>query len=432
MNVYTKTPILMRVTDKMSVFWYDAGIFFYRLMITAASVFHPKARKMLEGRQNWQKKLEKSLEKRAGKRVLWFHCASVGEFEQARPLIELIKKEHQNSFIFLSFFSPSGYELRKNYEFADAVMYLPYDSKKNATILLENLQPAGVFFVKYEFWFHFLHSCRQKNIPLFLLSGIFRAEQAFFKKENRFWRKILTFFDTFFVQNQLSAELLSGAGFENFLVTGDTRFDRVREIKNGNRTNDIAEKFANGSRVFIAGSVWSEDVKLLAKMQIPCKIILAPHEISEKNLLEAEKYFPDSVRYSLVNEANEEILKQKKVLLIDNVGYLSVLYRYGKIAYIGGAFGDGLHNILEPAVFGLPVIFGKEFRKFQEATDLVEAGGAFSVRNHAEAEKILLKLLQDDSFYNNTQKIILDYLEKQYGATQKVYNFLAEKKYISY
>jgi 3-deoxy-D-manno-octulosonic-acid transferase len=166
-------------------------------------------------------------------------------------------------------------------------------------------------------------------------------------------------------------------------------------------------------------------------MQIPCKIILAPHEISEKNLLEAEKYFPDSVRYSLVNEANAESLKQKKVLLIDNVGYLSVLYRYGKIAYIGGAFGDGLHNILEPAVFGLPVIFGKEFRKFQEATDLVEAGGAFSVRNHAEAEKILLKLLQDNSFYNNTQKIILDYLEKQYGATQKVYNFLAEKKFIS-
>jgi 3-deoxy-D-manno-octulosonic-acid transferase len=399
-------------------------------MLQTVSVFHPKAGKMISGRRNQQARLSELEEKRQGKEVYWFHCASVGEFEQARPLIEKIKKTYPEYFILLTFFSPSGFELRKNYEFADFVTYLPFDTPKNAEKFITAANPKIAVFVKYEFWYHFLSACKRRNVPVFLLSGIFRPEQRFFEEKHNLFREMLSFVHTFFIQNRESEELLKSAGLNNVFITGDTRFDRVWQIRELKKKNDIAEKFAAGNVVIVAGSVWKEDVALLRKLNFTGKKIIAPHEISPKNLEQIEKSFPNTLRFTRIKHEEQETLVKNETLIIDTIGHLSHLYAYGKIAYVGGAFGDGLHNILEPAVFGLPIVFGEKFDKFAEAKDLVALGGAFSVRNAREAKDVFDKLLQDKDFYSRTSEIVRNYVRSHLGATEKVYTFLQENNFI--
>ncbi|MBE0663007.1 MAG: 3-deoxy-D-manno-octulosonic acid transferase [Bacteroidales bacterium] len=408
---------------------YNFSIQFYLLAVHIAAIFKPKARRWLRGRKQLYKTL--SLLKSNQQPLAWFHCASLGEFEQGRPVIEAFKKHQPEYKILLTFFSPSGFEVRQNYEHADFVCYLPADTPSKAKRFVTAANPSMVIFVKYEYWHNFMHEIIQRRTPLFVLSANFRPEQYFFQWYGKRFLKNLEQVTHYFVQNQQSANLLKKNGINQVTVAGDTRFDRVMKIVNEVVLIPVIEAFVAGHHeVIIAGSSWPVDEDLLARLfhknPAKFKLIIAPHEIHEAHLQSVEKLFPGiAIRYSQAEPAD---LVQKQVLIIDSIGMLSKLYRYGRYAYIGGGFGVGIHNVPEAAAYGIPVIFGPNYKRFQEAIDLIEIGGAFSINNFEQLQMVFNDFEKNSSTWQKSASACRDYVQQKAGATQKVMEFIANFK----
>ncbi len=402
-------------------FLYHLGIRFYILAIRVSALFNEKARLLLNGQKTTFPYLNEKLDH--SKPIIWIHCASLGEFEQGRPLIEQIKKQHPNYRILLSFFSPSGYEIRKNYEQADYICYLPIDTPKNARRFIQLVKPEKVFFIKYEFWYNYIRLLRQQKIPLYLVSAIFRKEQLFFKNGigAKWYRKTLKKISHFFVQSEASAKLLAVVGIENYTITGDTRFDRVAEIASNSKTLPLIEKFKNQQKLIVAGSSWAPDEERLVeflKQNHDTKIIFAPHEVKESNIKRLLELCPEkAIRYT---QAGKQDLCNVRILIIDTIGILSSIYRYADVAYIGGGFGVGIHNTLEAAIYNIPVIFGPNYLKFQEAVDLEKVGAAFTISESDELIQLLNHLLKDEKSRLEIAKKCQEFMNKNLGATQVV------------
>lgn len=401
---------------------YNFGISIVAALFHVAALFVPKARLFVNGRKGLIPKIKIDQKSKDEIRV-WVHCASLGEFEQGRPVIELLKKEYPDVKIVLTFFSPSGYELRKNYAGADYIYYLPWDTAGNARDFVEAVNPAIAIFVKYEFWPNYSHTLHKKGIPQISISSIFRDDQPFFQAYGGFQRKTLSYFNYFFVQNDESIRLLRSIGIKDISRAGDTRFDRVYQIVHQSEPIEIAEKFKSGERLLVAGSCWPEDYDVLIPFinERKMKFILAPHEISDAGIRDLERLLQvKSVRFS---QATTVPLDEYDVLIIDNIGLLSRLYRYGEFAYIGGAFGKGLHNILEAACYGVPVFFGnKNFEKFQEAKDLINRGGAFEVSDYTDF-KTKFEALNIAENFQLACEVTRQYVEDNLGATEKIMKY---------
>jgi len=411
-------------------FFYIIAIAFYSFVIRISAIINKKAKLFRDGRKNWYPNLKKKVDPHST--YIWFHCASLGEFEQGRPLIERLKKELPHYKIVLTFFSPSGYEIRKKYNMADIVMYLPSDTLHNARKFLDLVRPEKVFFIKYEFWYFFITELRKQEIPVYLISGIFRDNQIFFSKTpwGRWFRKILSSFSHFFIQDEESAELLTKSGLSNYSVCGDTRFDRVAEIAANSCEFPVIEKFKDGNPLIVAGSTWKPDEEILTEFinkNDGIKVVIAPHEVESSNIKRLQEMIKKpSLRYS--GTTSENILNAY-VLIIDSVGILSSLYKYGTLAYIGGGFGIGIHNILEPATFGLPVIFGPKFKKFREANDLINLGGAFTINNQTELTDKINNLLSCREKLKEASEITVKYVKQNQGATQYIINKIFHKQF---
>ncbi len=402
------------------VYLYTFFIFFYRLAILAASPFKRKARLWIKGRKGLLKKIEN--QKVDNSRVIWFHCSSLGEFEQGRPLIEEIRKRNKNFKILLTFFSPSGYEIRKNYSLADYVHYLPLDSRMAAARFISHFNPVMAVFIKYEFWYFYIQELYKRGIPLYLVSAVFRPAQVFFKKRGKWFRDMLSMFAHIYVQNDASEKLLKEAGIENVTVAGDTRFDRVCTIASESKQIPLAEEFSHSRKVLVAGSTWKADEEIIADYINNAgedkAFIIAPHEIDSENInrLMAVIKKP-AVKYSALSGSGSA---RFQVLVIDNIGLLSSLYRYGSVAYIGGGFGNGIHNILEAAVYGMPVIFGPGYKKFAEAVELVRLGGAFPVNGESGLTNLLDRFFSDQKYLEKTSAIAHDFVKSGEGATHRI------------
>ncbi len=367
-----------------------------------------------------------------GKKRIWVHCASLGEFEQGRPVIEEIRKSYSDVFIVLSFFSPSGYEIRKNYDQADAVVYLPPDTVSNARQFLDIIEPELVIFIKYEYWLNYMELMGSRKIPVLMVSAIFRPGQVFFRWYGQRWKSLLHKISHFFVQDPRSAELLERAGVQHFTLSGDTRFDRVITIRNKFEPVEAVEKFCGNAKVVVAGSTWEEDEEVwdhYANIHPETIFIIAPHEVYEAHLRQIGKLFRDNTRYSLLLAGHTN--GNAHVLIIDNIGMLSRLYHYADICYVGGGFGNGIHNILEAAVHGKPVIFGPEYEKFREATDMLELGAAFTVSSALELEEIASKLMNNDDLRKSAAEKALQYVESKAGATEKIMAYIQEKRLLT-
>jgi len=403
---------------------YNLSIYLYIFYIRLGALFNAKAKLMISGRKNIFAKLKSTINTNQSP-IVWFHCASLGEFEQGRPMMEKLKIQQPDTKILLTFFSPSGYEVRKNYSGADYIFYLPMDTPSNVKKFIEIVKPQKVFFVKYEFWFNYLSELKNRNIPTYLVSGIFREDHHFFKSTGGWFRKQLSSFTHFFLQDIKSVELLNSIGYKNVTLCGDTRFDRVFEVAKNAIQLDLVKLFVGDSKTIILGSSWLEDEKIVQSLKLESlpagqaglKLIIAPHEIDEKHIVSIESQFPGkNLRYSNANENN---VKEAHVLIIDNIGMLSSLYQYGTIAFVGGGFGKGIHNILEAAAFGLPVIFGPNYHKFAEAKELIKLGGAFSIKDVSEFEKTIL-LLSDEQVLKTASQISRMYVHGKVGATDKI------------
>lgn len=408
------------------IIFYNLGIKLYWFIALLISPFNTKARLWVMGRTNTFSKMEAKIEK--GAKIAWFHAASLGEFEQGRPLMEAFRKEKPGYKILLTFFSPSGYEVRKNYQGADYIFYLPLDTQLNAKRFISIVNPSLVIFIKYEFWHYYLNEVFNKNIPLYLVSAIFRNNQVFFRSYGKWYRKILKSFTHLFVQDTASVDLLKSIGINNVTYAGDTRFDRVAQIAASCKDIDVIEEFAQNKFTFVFGSTWPEDEDLLVKYinNSPgdLRFIIAPHEIQHSHIINLAQKL--KVKYILHSQAAGAEISKARVIIIDNIGMLSSLYKYGKIAYIGGGFGAGIHNILEAAVYGMPVIFGPKYQKFREAQELIADGGAFSISSFDELKNIFENLTTDTQKLQNTSAIAKEYIIKNLGATDKIINFLTE------
>ncbi len=401
-------------------FIYNIAVYLYTFAIFLASPLNTKAKLWIKGRREWRKKLASATAE--FHRIVWVHCASLGEFEQGRPLIEKIKEELPDFKIILTFFSPSGYEIRKNYPLADYICYLPADTKRNAVYFIRTIRCEKAIFIKYEFWNNYISELNRNAIPVYLVSGIFRPDQHFFRWYGSFFLNILKKFTHIFVQDSRSASLLSQAGVENITVAGDTRFDRVAKIASSASAVPAIEQFLNGEKAFLAGSSWNSDEDIIAEYINAnpgrMKWIFAPHEPSRPNIERLEKILkPSCIRLSQFSEKH----KDARILLIDTVGILSSAYRYAHISAVGGGFGKGIHNILEPACWGVPVLFGPNHLKFKEAIDLINLKGAFCFRNYKEFQTILDRLLTDSIFYKSISEILLKYVEENRGSTEKIF-----------
>lgn len=359
------------------------------------------------------------------------HCASLGEFEQGRPVLEALKKQYPHATLLLTFFSPSGYEIRKNYAGVDAVMYLPMDSKRNAQYFLKLVKPQLVLWVKYEYWYHFLTQIKKQEIPLLMVSGIYRANQPFFKPWGRLHRYILDAFSHFFVQNESSAALLQSIHIpkEKVTVTNDTRFDRVLAIAKDTVSYHWIDQFCQNQTIIVAGSTWEADEEIISHYinnNTHVRGIIAPHEIDEEHLKDIEGIFKNTVRYSTILQ-QETIPPQAHTLIIDNIGMLASLYKYAAITYVGGGFNkSGIHNTLEAAVHGKPVIFGPVYEKFAEAVAMVEQEIAFSVETALELEDVMKDLLENKTLYEQTCLKAKQYVQSQSGATEKIMGYITE------
>jgi len=402
---------------------YDIALGLYGLLLRLAAPFVPKAAAWVAGRRGLLAHISRTIGADPAPRV-WFHCASLGEFEQGRPLLEAYRQAHPDTKVVLTFFSPSGYEVRKNWPGADYIFYLPLDTRRNARAFYDAVQPRLVVFVKYEFWYHLLDEAARRAIPAIVVSAIFRPEQAFFQPWGGFFRRILSRFAHIFTQNEASAQLLRGVGLRHVSVAGDTRFDTVVATAAATpRSLPLVDAFvADKAQVLVVGSSWPEDLPvltpLLARYLPEMRVLVAPHEINETNLRLVEEAFPGQVRrYS---QAQTTTVAQARVLLFDNVGLLSQLYRFGHYAYIGGAFGKGLHNTLEAAAFGLPLFFGPTYTKFQEAVELVALKCAFPVSTPEELEAAFAYLWTNEAARLRIQDTVLDYVHGQAGATRTI------------
>ena len=395
---------------------YNFAINLYSSAAKLDSLFNKKVKKMIVGQQACFETLRTKIE--PDRRYLWFHAASLGEFEQGRPLMEYIRQAYPMYGILLTFFSPSGYEVRKNYEGADIVCYLPFDKPKLVRRFLDLAKPYMAFFIKYEFWKNYLDELHRRQVPTYSVSSIFRANQVFFKSYGKGYRQVLHNFDHLFVQNETSKDLLQGIGVTNVTVAGDTRFDRVQQIRQQAKELPLLEAFKQGKLTFVAGSSWQPDEDLFIEYfnhHPEVRLVIAPHVIGEDHLQQIiSKVEGKVVRYT---QATMENVQDARCLLIDCFGLLSSIYRYGEIAYIGGGFGTGIHNTVEAAVYGVPVIFGPNHQRFMEAKDLIACGGAFSVNDGNELNDLLDKLLSDSSFLQDTGHRAGSYVSSRIGAT---------------
>ncbi len=401
---------------------YDWIIFFLRAGVRIASVFNDKAKAFTHGRTIVFQTLEHHFRKNQSP-VIWMHCASLGEFEQGRPVMESLKKEFPANQILLTFFSPSGYEVRKNYNGADVITYLPWDTRANAVRFVNTVNPVIAIFVKYEFWFHYFDVLHARQTTVLSISAIFRPEQLFFRSYGEFYRKILMNVSHFFVQNEASLRMLHSIGIQHGTVAGDTRFDRVNQIVSQADEVSVAKEFKGNDKVMVVGSCWPEDFDVLLPFinEANIKFIIAPHDITENFMSSIEHSLkPKSVRYS---QATSHNIKDSNVLLIDNIGMLSRLYRYGEFAYVGGAFGKGLHNILEAACYGIPVFFGnRNYQKFQEAVDLIQRKSAFDISDTADLRSKYEWVIHPDN-YKRSCDASRAYVYENLGATSKIMNY---------
>ena len=386
---------------------YNISIQLYVIAIRIASPFNAKAKFWVKGRKDIFQKLAEAI--KGEHNIVWFHCASLGEFEQGKPIIEGYKQKYPSHKILLTFFSPSGFEIRKNYEGVDWVFYLPADTKSNAKKFISIVKPIKVIFIKYEFWFNYMAELKKQNISFYSVSAIFRDGQAFFKY--KWWAKQLNNVSHFFVQDKDSKELLQSLGFSSCTVAGDTRFDSVVSNTQNTISIPLIEEFSKNKTTIICGSTWPKDEALLTKYikENPnYNYIIAPHELQHISALQKQ------TNALLFSKANNTNIRTSNVLIIDSIGILSNIYQYGKLAYIGGGFGVGTHNILEAVAFGLPVIFGPNYQKFNEATELIKQKGAISISNYTELTSAV-------DFFNAFDKsIAINYIQENSGATTKI------------
>lgn len=417
-------------------FLYDLVIRFYSGAVSIAALWNNKAAQWKSGRKNLWAELEKTFSNPHD--TIWVHSASAGEFEQAKPVIEALKKQFSEYKILATFFSPSGYAVGKKFAPADFVFYLPLDTKSNAQKFVETVQPKLAVFVKYDFWYHHLKTVRDRNIPLLLISAIFRKEQPFFKPYGGFYLSILRRFTHLFVQDEASHGLLKKFGIGNCTIAGDTRFDRVLAIAKKFQPVDFIQEFCGAENVVVAGSTWPEDERFIQaafKKIGNAKLIIAPHEITGAHVKNLTQLFQKSILYSQLNTFSaHEVLKKlgaATVLIVDNVGMLSRLYNYATITYIGGGFARGIHNTLEAAVWGKPVIFGPNYKKFREARDLIACGGAFTHGNEQELEDIMKRLLGDKEALEKSSAAAAGYVKRNTGTTQKILDFIQEKRLLT-
>lgn len=438
---------------------YNIAIYIYLIGVAIGSLFNKKIKKMWRGEREAVDLLKEKVDPTA--KYVWFHAASLGEFEQGRPLIEQLRATHPEYKILLTFFSPSGYEVRKNYEGADIVCYLPLDTIRNARRFLRAVHPVMAFFIKYEFWYNYLHILRHRGVPVYSVSSIFRPGQVFFKWYGRNYAKVLHCITHFFVQNEVSLQLLKGIGIDEATVVGDTRFDRVLQIKEQAKKLPIVEAFKgingkgdackddlsedackrviskdackddlaeNGCKVFVAGSSWQPDEDIFIRFfndHPDWKLIIAPHVIGEDHLAYIlDKLQMKAVRYT---QATEQSAAEARCLIIDCFGLLSTIYRYGEIAYVGGGFGVGIHNVPEAAVWGVPVLFGPNNKRFQEAQDLLACKGSFEVTDYDSFNTIISRLISDDKFRHQCGEASANYVKSRSGATDIIMKSVVAK-----
>ena len=398
---------------------YNLAMYILELGVKLAALFSEKPAKMVKGHREVFDLLKSKIDRNA--QYIWFHAASLGEFEQGRPLIERIRKEYPQYKILQTFFSPSGYEVRKNYDGADIVCYLPIDTPANAKKFIDLVNPCMVFFVKYEFWHNYLNTLYQKGIPTYSVSSIFRPNQIFFRWYGKNYQQVLKTFAHLFVQNEESKQLLAGIGINNTTVVGDTRFDRVLDICAAAKQLPLVQKFKGDALTFVAGSSWGPDEDIFIKYfnaHPEMKLIIAPHVVNDGHLKEIEsKLQRSSVRYT---QATEENVGKADCLIIDCYGLLSSIYRYGEISYIGGGFGVGIHNVLEAAVYGIPVIFGPNNKKFREAQHLLANKGGFEIHGYDDFEQLMNKFLTDETYLKQSGKAAGDYVKGNAGAMELI------------
>jgi len=422
MNAFTFAKI-----KNLTGFFYSIFLWLYRLAVSFSSIWNDKARKWVGGRKNIFEKI-KLEPQNSGSGTVWVHCSSLGEFEQGKPVMDKIKFLYPGNKLLVTFFSPSGYEIRKDYAGADHVFYLPMDSKRNAQKFLDIVKPTLVIFIKYDYWYYYLHEIRKRKINCLLVSAVFRQDQAFFKWYGSLQRKMLSCFTQIFVQNERSKKLLESINVSHCTVGGDTRFDTVIEIAEKFEPVPPIETFIYNKKTIVAGSTWRKDEEMLQiafnKLASPdIKLIIAPHEIHIPHLDELKQLFPDSIRFSEL--APRDSVPTSNILIIDNIGMLSLLYKYAHITYVGGGFTkDGVHNVLEAAVYGKPVLFGNNYKKYQEAVDLVNAGGAESFSDAGELYKTLMILLENENDYEAKCNASKKYVWGNKGSTEKVLNYI--------
>ncbi len=408
-------------------FLYNIGIHLYQFLIWIASFRNPKAQKWLSGRKNLFEKIQQEVI--PGDPLLWFHVSSLGEFEQASPVIERVKKDFPGYKIVLTFFSPSGYELKKDYPFADYVFYLPLDTPGNAIRFLDIVKPVKAFFVKYEFWFNFLNELKKRKIPTYIFSALFRPSHFFFKPWGIWFRKALRAYTHIFVQNQSSFDILKKFGFYNVSISGDTRLDRVAQIAQTVSELPKLEKFCVGGKVIVAGSTWPEDealfIRFINECEHPVKFVIAPHEVNPASLQRIITLLQRPyILYS--SESTNKQLEDAEVMIVDGYGYLVSVYRYAKIAFIGGGFTTGIHSILEPAVYGMPVVFGPDYHKFHEAVEMIQLNAAHSISTYEELSNLFENYLTNPVKLANESHFASQYVECNRGATEQIVHYFFE------
>lgn len=408
--------------------FYNLSICLYCFVARCLSLTNKKANLWITGRTNIFLHLKEAIQ--PNDRTIWFHCASLGEFEQGRPLIEYIRKKQPQYKILLTFFSPSGYEVRKDYQGVDHVFYLPADTESNAKKFMEIVRPEYIFFIKYEFWLNYIHQAYLREIPFYSVSSIFSKRQIYFKWYGKWFRKQLQQITHFFLQDQSSMDLLNQYDIFQASVSGDTRFDRVYELSVYKKEIPLFSQLQQYDKMVVAGSTWREDEQLLSQMigKYKFRLILAPHEIDSQHIKHIESLFSDfrTIRYSQISDNIR--MGDIQVFIIDTIGILSSLYAYGKIAYVGGGFGVGIHNILEATTYGMPVIFGPNYKKFKEANDLVSLSAAFPISNAAELDVIFNNLFENKENLTLASRLAKQYVIDNIGACNRIYSFIFEEK----
>lgn len=422
----------------MSIIFYHVFLLLYKMGIWLISPWNRKAKLWLEGRRGLFEQMRGALQGDWGAApVVWMHCSSLGEFEQGRPVLEALRRETPNCRIVLSFFSPSGYTTKKDYAGADHVFYLPLDGQANARQFIDLVKPSLVLWVKYDYWYYFLVELRKRKIPTLLVSGVFRPDQPFFRWYGRLHRYMLESFTHLFVQTEASRVLLGKLRLtDRVSVSGDTRFDRVIEIAQGGEPLPLIAAFCGDRTVIVAGSTWEEDEEELdhyANTHPELRFIIAPHDIGEDRISEVERLFRHSIRFSALEKGRRAPVTgswpEPNVLIVDNIGMLSRLYRYATITYVGGGFGDdGVHNVLEAAVYGKPVVFGPVIEKYIEAVELTECGGGLIIDSALEAEKVFDRLLANPGECRETGEASLAYVRSKKGATEKIIRYISMQK----